>query len=123
MNLPPVQPRSRLAHEAAKWARSVGNFDEMNAAIFRAFFERGENIGEIDVLISLASNLNLDGELLRRALDSGEFTENVIADEEAAEMIGVSGVPAFVADRRTALSGVQPLENLQRLVEHARNLV
>ena len=123
MNLPPVQPRSRLAHEAAKWGQTQGKFDEMNAAIFRAFFERGENIGETPVLVSLAANLDLEGELLRGALASGEFTESVIADEDAAEMIGVSGVPAFVADRRTALSGVQPLENLQRLVRHAQTLI
>ncbi len=44
MKLPPVQPRSRLAHGAAQWARSEGRFEEMNAEIFRAFFERGEDI-------------------------------------------------------------------------------
>ncbi len=39
MKLPPVQPRSRLAHEAAQWAREQGRFDDYNAAVFRAFFE------------------------------------------------------------------------------------
>jgi predicted DsbA family dithiol-disulfide isomerase len=122
MNLPPVQPRSRLAHETAQWARAQGKFDAMNEAIFRAFFERGENIGEREVLISLAENLNLETDSLRRALDDREFTESVLADEEEAEFIGVSGVPAFVADRRFALSGVQPLENLKMLVGRARSI-
>jgi predicted DsbA family dithiol-disulfide isomerase len=36
--------------------------------------------------------------------------------------VSVSGVPAFVADRRLALSGVQPLERLRELVTHARAL-
>jgi predicted DsbA family dithiol-disulfide isomerase len=54
MKLPPMQPRSRLAHEAAHWARSQGRFDDYHAEIFRAFFERGEDIGDINVLISLA---------------------------------------------------------------------
>ncbi len=120
VKLPPVQPRSRLAHEAAHWARTQGKFEEMNQAIFRAFFEHGENIGEIDVLVSRASKLDMDIESFRRSLESREFEQSVIADEMEAEVIGLSGVPAFVVNRKFALSGVQPLENLKMLVERAR---
>lgn len=120
MKLPPIQPRSRPAHEAAIWADSEGRFEEMNAEIFRAFFERGENIGEIEVLVSLANKLNLDGDSLRLALENREFEPSVVKDEQEAEMLRVNGVPAFVANRKAALSGVQPLENLRKLVEHVR---
>lgn len=119
MKLPSVQPRSRLALEAAHWARAQGEFEAMNAEIFRAFFEHGENIGETEVLISLAAKLDLDADSLRRALESREFESSIIADEREAEMIGLSGVPAFVANRKFALSGVQSLENLKILVERA----
>jgi predicted DsbA family dithiol-disulfide isomerase len=54
MKLPPVQPRSRLAHEAAHWAREQGRFDDYYAAVFRCFFERGE--GRVEVLTSLAAS-------------------------------------------------------------------
>ncbi len=121
MKLPPVQPRSRLAHESAHWARTKERFDDYNAAVFRAFFERGEDIGGMEVSIKLASDLNLDGGSLRRALASREFEESVIADEFEADEIGVSGVPAFVANRAAALSGVQTVENLRKLVEYARS--
>jgi predicted DsbA family dithiol-disulfide isomerase len=97
-----------------------GKFDEMNAKVFRAFFERGENIGDREVLISLAAKLNLEIESLRRALENREFEPSVIADEQAAEQIGVSGVPAFVANRKFALNGVQLIENLKMIVERAR---
>jgi len=117
-----MQPRSRLAHEAAYWARSQGRFDDYHEAIFRGFFERGENIGELEVLTTLASGLGMDGESLHRALAGHEFEENVLDDEREAEVLGVTGVPAFIADRRAALSGVQPVENLKKLVAHAREL-
>ncbi len=120
IKLPPVQSRSRLAHEAAHWARTQGKFEAMNAEIFRAFFERGENIGEIDVLISLAPALSLESDSLRRALESREFEKSVLEDEQAAQMLRLSGVPAFVANRKVALSGVQSFENLKMLVERAR---
>ena len=39
MLLPPVQPASHIG------ARSLRGFDEYNAAVFRAFFEPGEDDG------------------------------------------------------------------------------
>ncbi len=122
MRLPPVQPRSRLAHQAAHWARSLGRFDEYSAAVFRAFFERGEDIGKPDVLLRLAADTGLDASALREALERREFESAVLADEREAAELGLGGVPAFVADRRLALSGVQPLERLRELVERARAL-
>lgn len=120
LRLPPVQPRSRLAHEAAHWARAQGQFEDYNAALFRAFFERGEDIGKIDVLVTLAAQTELDTEPLRRALESRRFEKTVLADEETARSLGVSGVPAFLADRRVMLSGVQPVESLRELLAHVR---
>ena len=121
MKLPPVQPRSRLAHQAARWARTQGRFDEYHAAIFRAFFERGEDIGQVDVLGALAWGLGLSGEFLGEALERRECEPGVLDDEQAAQTLGLSGVPAFVADRRAAATGVQPVETLKQLVEHVRS--
>ncbi len=120
MKLPPVQPRSRLAHEAAQWAATQSNFDDYNAAVFRSFFERGEDIGEREVLMRIASDLQLDAGALGRALQEGEFAASVLADERAAEELGVTGVPAFVANRRAALSGVQTVNALLALVNSLR---
>jgi predicted DsbA family dithiol-disulfide isomerase len=122
IKLPPVQPRSRRAHQAAHWARRHGKFREYNAALFRGFFQRGEDIGNSDVLARLASDMALDGDDLREALDNDLYLENVLADEREAKKLGLRGVPAFVADRKIALSGVQSLESLQKLVEHSRSL-
>jgi predicted DsbA family dithiol-disulfide isomerase len=37
LRLPPMQPRSRLAHESALFAATQGSFDSMNTALFKAF--------------------------------------------------------------------------------------
>ena len=50
VRLPPVQPRSRLAHEAVAFARLHNKDMELHHAIFKAFFEFGEDIGKLDVL-------------------------------------------------------------------------
>jgi predicted DsbA family dithiol-disulfide isomerase len=122
IKLPSVQPRSRRAHEAAHWARRHGKFREYNDALFRAFFQRGEHIGNTDVLTRLASDMGLEGDDLREALDNNMYLESVLADEREAKKLGLGGVPAFVANRKIALSGVQSVENLQKFVDHARSL-
>ena len=120
MRQPPVQPRTRLAHEAAYWARLQQRFDDYQPEIFRAFFERGEDIGTIDVLASLALELGMDSDSLRRALQIHEFEKNVLEDERAAARLGVTGVPAFMANRRATLSGVRPVAHLKQLIDQVR---
>lgn len=133
MRLPPIQPRSRRAHEAAKWAQTQTQFDAYNdlsrayndlfvaynAAIFRAFFERGEDISNIDVLVRLARDLNLDYSSLRVALDTKHFEPAVLSDENEAASLGLHAVPAFIANRRFALTGVQPATALEEMVNRA----
>jgi predicted DsbA family dithiol-disulfide isomerase len=43
-----------------------------------------------------------------------------VADEQEAAKLDIRGVPAFVANRRLSLSGVQTIENLTSLVERVR---
>jgi predicted DsbA family dithiol-disulfide isomerase len=56
---------------------------------------------------------------LRTALTQREFEAEVIADEREASALGVHAVPAFVANRRAALSGVQAVSALAALLDRA----
>jgi predicted DsbA family dithiol-disulfide isomerase len=120
MNLPPIQPRSRRAHETAHWARSIGRFDSIHEAIFRAFFERGEDISSIPTLVAIAASTGADGDELAAALEQKRFESSVLEDENLAESFGLRGVPAFVADRAYAATGVQSVEALRELIATAR---
>jgi len=120
MRLPPVQPRTRLAHQAAKWAGAQQRFNEYNDALFEAFFVRGEDIGKRDVLMKLAGELGLDSSKLSEALQSREFEQSVLKDERDAATMGLHGVPAFVVNRRAGLSGVQSVAALRALLDRVR---
>ena len=111
LHLPPVQPRSRKALEAAEYARGEGRFDEMHEALFRAFFEGGEDIGKDEVLLQIGVSVGLERESLRFALEEGRYTEKVLADEKLARRLGVSSVPTMFI----GLAG-QPLEKAEAIV-------
>lgn len=114
IRLPPVQPRSRLAHEAAHFAAARGKLAIFHAEVFRAFFQRGEDIGRSDVLAALGEKVGLNAAALRHTLDTREFEAEVVADEKLAEQLGVHAVPAYVASRQRVATGVRTLEELRR---------
>jgi protein disulfide-isomerase len=43
-------------------------------------------------------------------LDTDEFSEAVRQDEDEAQLFGLTGVPAFVLNRKYLISGAQPTE-------------
>lgn len=117
LKLPPVQPRSRMAHEAAKWAGTKNRHHDYNLALFKAFFSHGRDIGRQEVLMDLAAELDLDPNDLQKALNENTFTEEVIADEAEASRIGVNAVPAFTVDGMVIAKGVQTAERLRFLLD------
>lgn len=126
LRLPPVQPRSRLALEAAEFARTHGRFDAMHDALFRAFFQDGRDLADPAVLRDAAVSAELDANALQAALTAGEHTAAVLEDERLAHALGIGGVPGMLVhrgDRGRArrVSGAQPYGALRRVVEEVGN--
>ena len=120
LRLPPVQPRSRKAFEAAEFARAARRFDPMNRALFKAFFEDGRDLADFDVLVEIGGSVRLDAQDLRAALESGRHAEKVLEDQRIANEIGISGVPALVVtagETAYLISGAQPYEALRDAIE------
>ena len=123
LRLPPVQPRSRKAHEAAEFAKESGQFDTMNRALFRAFFEEGLDIGDLEVLKSVAACCGLDPAELGQALAEARFTGKILQDQALASELRVGGVPAILlqsGEKNRLMAGAQPFAELMRAVEQVR---
>lgn len=86
-------------------------------ACFRAHFEDGIDIGDLDQLIAIAEGLGMDGAGLRARLAAGDGTADVQADFDRARRIGVTGVPFFVFGGKYAVSGAYPPAELLRILE------
>ena len=124
LRLPPVQPRSRLAHEAALFAKTESLFGAMNSALFKAFFEDGLDIGDLMILVEIGKGVGLDPEGLRHALEEGRHSKRVLAEEDQALKLGISGVPAILIhpdaeplERATQVSGAQSFEYVRAVLE------
>jgi predicted DsbA family dithiol-disulfide isomerase len=118
MKLPTVspQPYTRLAHEGMEFAKDHGKGTEYADAVFKAFFQRSEDIGTIDALSKIAGGIGLNADEFRRALESGAYRERTQDLLRQARMQMVNAVPTFLIGRRR-VSGLYPAEVLKQIVE------
>ena len=100
-------PNSRLALEAAEFAREAGCFNAFHRALFAALFTNDQNIGDGSVLIQLAGEAGMNREAMRAALT--ERTYRTAVDEKIAwaRERGITGAPTFVFDDRFEIVGAQ----------------
>jgi len=110
-----VAPNTVLAHRAVKLSADPGAAVD---ALFAAHFQRGVDVGDRDAIVEVLeqAGAGLDVE----ALDGGGAVEDVTADLRAAQEIGISGVPFWVAGGRVALSGAHEPALLRKLLEAGR---
>jgi len=90
-----------------RWARAGGHQQTVIDSLFARYFERGEDIGDRDILMDVAREAGMDTDLLAR-LYSEDADRDLLANEEAlAREMGVSGVPTFILSEKFALVGAQ----------------
>ncbi len=124
IHLPPVspQPHTRLAFEGLQFAKAKGRADAYNDAVFRAFFQEGRDIGDLDVLIDIANGAKLNGNDFRLALETGRYTPAHQEALQRAYALGISAVPAFVIGRRM-LTGLPAAEMLRTAIQETMQRV
>jgi predicted DsbA family dithiol-disulfide isomerase len=82
--------------EAAEFAREAGRFEPLHRALFRAYFEEGEDIGDEKVLARLAGECGLDAGALATALRERRYEKLVDEKVRWAYEQNLGGVPAFI---------------------------
>jgi predicted DsbA family dithiol-disulfide isomerase len=110
MIAPPDVANTFKAHQATEFAKEGGRLPQFHRAVFAAYWERGENIGDEEVLCRLAGECGLDGDALRAALADGRYAGRVEEQMAWARAAGLGGVPTFVFNERFTLVGAQEYE-------------
>ncbi len=72
-------------------------------AIYKAYFEDGLNIGDTDVLIDIATQININIELSQ--LQDQTALDKIIAESEFARLNGINSVPLFVINNSVQIDG------------------
>lgn len=98
---------TRKAHELFKLAEKLGKSKQVVDGLFKAYFEEGRDIGDIDELCKLGEDIGLDGNSVLKALESGNYYEAVITDQATAFQMRIQSVPCFIIDEKYLIQGAQ----------------
>ncbi|MEM9187537.1 MAG: DsbA family oxidoreductase [Myxococcota bacterium] len=109
-------PNTRAAHRLVHLAGHQDRATEVVHAVFDAYFQKGRDIGDLDVLVDLAERSGVDD--ARVVLSGEESIDAIVREEQAAIAQGVHGVPHFDIDG-IHLQGAQPPSTLADAITRA----
>jgi predicted DsbA family dithiol-disulfide isomerase len=101
-------PNTVDAHRLIWLAGQQGCQDPVVESLFRAYFTEGRDISNRQTLIDVVGATGLDRQLAVSTLNSQEGMDAIKEAEEMSLRHQVSGVPFFIINNETTLSGAQP---------------
>jgi predicted DsbA family dithiol-disulfide isomerase len=107
------------AHRLVHLALERGRQDEAVERFFRAYFTEQRSLFDKESLQLVAVDAGLDADEARSVLAGNDYADAVTTDINEARVLGVSGVPFFVFDRRLGLSGAEPVETFVEALRQA----
>ncbi|MGE3874889.1 MAG: DsbA family oxidoreductase [Parvibaculaceae bacterium] len=110
-------PNTLDAHRLLRWAHEAGRQNEMADRLFALYFTEGADVGNRDVLTKAAAEVGLDAALVAQLLGTEADLDPVIDEINAAQKMGITGVPTFIFGGRFALSGAHPAATIKKAVE------
>ena len=116
------QPNTLDAHRLVAWAQSrrEGDPDALVEGLFRANFIEGRYVGDPDELASIAVAAGYDPDDARAFLASDDMRDAVAQADARAREMGIGGVPFFIFDGKTAVSGAQEPATIVEAIRRAR---
>ncbi len=87
--------------------------------LMTAFFRRGENIGDPEILVELGARHGLAADDSVRAMDDDSARQAVLSREAQVRSSGIAGVPGFLLNRRLLVIGAQDKDTLVNAFDRA----
>ena len=113
------RPNTINAHRLIRWAEAQRVQDEVVEKLFIAYFENGDDIGDIKVLADIADLCGMDGADVADMLESDTDTQLVEREDKLAREMGVTGVPAMIFANRVAVTGAREPDVLVAVIDKA----
>jgi predicted DsbA family dithiol-disulfide isomerase len=116
-------PNTLDSHRLIRWAELTGVQDDVVERLFAAYFENGQDIGDIRVLADIADPSGMEGAQIADRLESDQDAALVEREDRLAHEMGVTGVPAMIFANKVATSGAREPEVLAMVMDKALEMV
>jgi predicted DsbA family dithiol-disulfide isomerase len=105
------------AHRLIHWAGIKGKQVQLKQALLQAYHGEGKPTSDHDVLVEAAESVGLDGADARAVLDGGDYANEVRAEEEQYQAMGIHSVPSIIFNNRYLLTGAQPADVFEKTIQ------
>lgn len=106
------------AHRLLQWAgqQDPGKQLALKEALLRAYHGEGKDPSHHDVLVEAAQSAGLDATAARAVLASDDFADDVRAEEQQSQAMGIQSVPSIIFDNRYLVTGGQAPEAFEQAI-------
>lgn len=104
----PVRANTLLAHRLTAWAQRRGDASALVARLYRANFQRGENVGDVATLIRIAAECGYDAGEVATFLDTDQWQAEVLTDAKSITARGINMVPTFLVGSQVIVGAEDP---------------
>lgn len=101
---------------ASEYAKEKGKFHEFHDKLFYVYFYEGKNIGDIELLKSIAEGVGLNKDEMIKKIEDGSYENNLNESKKLAIQYEVSGTPTFIINDKYAIVGVQQIESFKKVL-------
>ena len=115
-------PNTVDSHRLIRWAEAAGVQDDVVERLFIAYFENGEDIGDIRVLADIADICGMDAMEVAQMLEDDDDLALVQREDLIAHEMGVTGVPAMIFGNKLAVSGAREAEVLVSVIDRVTEM-
>ncbi len=107
------------AHRLMQFAKTKGKGNDIEEALFKAYFVDGKNTADHKTLTDLGVSIGLNEEEVKGVLASDKFANEVKRDIYESQQVGVTGVPFFVMNDKYAISGAQEPDSFLQVLNRS----
>ncbi|WP_339691853.1 DsbA family oxidoreductase [uncultured Parasphingorhabdus sp.] len=106
------------AHRLLHWAGEAGKQTALKLALFKAHFTDGKNVSDHETLVSVAASVGLDEKRARDLLSTNLYADEVRATEAEWQDRFITGVPAFIFNKKFMVPGAQEADVFANIIEN-----
>ena len=110
-------PNTVKSHLLIDLARKYKAENEVTTDLFESYFNKAKDIGDEEVLMSIAKKNNLDVNEVKAYLNNGENIKKINKMDDVAKQMGITSVPFYIFNDQLSISGAQPVEQLVEAIK------
>ena len=104
------------AHILLEYAKGFGKQTALKMCLTTAFFSERKDVSSINVLKEVLTHVGLNADEALALLENNDAKNKIRTKQEYWKGLGVNSVPTFVFNRKSGVTGAQPIATFKKII-------